>query len=157
MTLAMEQAAQAAADGDAPFGCVVIDGNGQVVWKDRDRVKSLFDPTAHAEINAVRGLCRKLRVTKLDGYSFVTTSEPCPTCLSTLIRVRAARCVFGAKIEKNASLPISSIELAERSTKHRIELMGDTMAEACTRQREDCANACGALAEASVPSSLEYS
>lgn len=132
---ALEQARIAASEGDAPFGCVVLDGDMQVVWKDRDRVKSTCDPTAHAEVNAVRALCRALGRTKLEGYVFVTTSEPCPTCLSALIRVRAKLCVFGASIECDASMPISSEELARRAHSHKIELVGGILSKRCELER----------------------
>lgn len=95
-------------------------GEGQ----DRDRVNSTCDPTAHAEMSAIRSLCRAARTTKLDGDTFVTTSEPCPTCLSALIRVRAKLCVYGAPIEEDAAMPIPSAELVAESRKHNIELIG---------------------------------
>jgi tRNA(adenine34) deaminase len=136
MHQAMEEAALAVVAGDAPFGCVVVDSEGRVVWRDRDRVTSCCDPTAHAEVNAIRGLCSQLRRTKLDGYTFVTTSEPCVTCLSALIRVRARRCVFGARIELDASLPISSSEIAPRAAKHQIGLIGGVLGSQCESQRQ---------------------
>jgi tRNA(adenine34) deaminase len=135
MIQALEQARLASSEGDAPFGCIVLDRENNLVWQDRDRVSTTCDPTAHAEINAVRAICSKLGKTKLDGYTFVTTSEPCPTCLSALIRVRAKLCVFGAPIEEDASLPICSRELAAKATKHQIELIGGILQDQCLKER----------------------
>lgn len=141
MRRALRQAEIAALEGDAPFGCAVADTHGNLVWEDRDRVSSLCDPTAHAEVNAIRYLCAKLKTTKLDGYTFVTTSEPCPTCLSALVRVRAARCVYGAAIEEDASLPIHAVELARRAKKHQIELQ-PFMSVECTVSRRELLSKC---------------
>lgn len=135
MHLALDQASKAASEGDAPFGCVVLDESLKVVWMDRDRVASTCDPTAHAEVNAIRSLCRSLGRTKLDGFTFVTTSEPCPTCLSAMVRVRAKRAVFGADIEADASLPISSEALVKMASGHKIELHGGVLRERCEHER----------------------
>tara|TARA_B100000745_G_scaffold248580_1_gene170633 strand:- start:21701 stop:22168 length:468 start_codon:yes stop_codon:yes gene_type:complete len=137
MKQALEQGSIAVSEGDAPFGCVVLDNRLEVVWRDHDRVKSTCDPTAHAEINAIRELCKAQRRTKLDGYIFVTTSEPCPTCLSALVRVRAKLCVFGAPIECDASLPIAAKELAARAHHHNISLVGGVLEDQCKRERRE--------------------
>src|SRR5260221_9361885 len=102
MKLAMEEAEIAS----RPFGCVVVNENGEVVWKDHEKVKELMDPTAHGEINAIRGLCKQLNTLSLEGYKFYTTSEPCPTCLSSCIKAKVSEIYFGADTQMTASLPM---------------------------------------------------
>jgi tRNA(Arg) A34 adenosine deaminase TadA len=134
MKMALEEAELAVKEGNAPFACVVVDDNGQVVIREHDRVKELTDPTAHGEINALRNLCRRLGRTKLPDYTFYTTSEPCPTCLSSLIKAGVPRVYYGAKTESDASLPIPAEELASRANRN-IEVVGGILADECLAQR----------------------
>lgn len=136
MKIAIEEAEAAVKDGNSPFGVAVVDSEGEVVWKDHDRVKEHMDPTAHGEVNAIRGLCKKLNMLKLENMTFYTTSEPCPTCLTSMIKARVPRNFYGAKTEKNASLPIPAEELAARSIKHPIAVIGGVLGEECLAQRE---------------------
>jgi tRNA(adenine34) deaminase len=121
--------------GNAPFGCVVVDDHGEVVWKDHDRVKELMDPTAHGEINAIRGLCKNLNTLSLKGYKFYTTSEPCPTCLSACIKAKVSEIYFGADTQSGASLPIKAAELAKYSNR-QIKIVGGILGKECEEQRE---------------------
>lgn len=116
MKLALEEAKKAVEEGNAPFSVVVVDSDGKVVWKDHDRVNERTDPTAHGEINAIRSLCPKLGTLSLKGYTFYTTSEPCPTCLTDCIKAQVSNLYFGAETEPTASLPIKAEELAVKRT-----------------------------------------
>jgi len=136
MIIAMEEAEKAVQDGNAPFGVVVADSSDEIIWRDHDRVKENMDPTAHGEVNAIRGLCKKLGTTKLEGATFYTTSEPCPTCLTAMIKAKVSRSIYGAKTESDASLPLSAEELASKSKKHPIEVSGGVLANECREQRE---------------------
>lgn len=73
--------------------------------KDHDRQNEQTDPTAYGEMNAIRYLCPKLGTKSLKGYRFYTTSEPCPTCLTAMIKARVSYTYYGAKTEPTASLP----------------------------------------------------
>jgi tRNA(adenine34) deaminase len=134
--LAMEEAEVAVREGNAPFGVVVTDMKGEVLWKDHDRVRERMDPTAHGEINAIRSLCEKMGTLKLTDTVFYTTSEPCPTCLSAMIKARVSKSVYGAKTEATASLPIPAEEIAKYAKKYPIEVTGGVLAEECFAQRE---------------------
>ncbi len=134
--LAMEEAQKAVDDGNAPFGVVVVDKDGEVAWRDHDRVNEQVDPTAHGEINAIRGLCKKLNILKLQEYTFYTTSEPCPTCLTACIKAQVASIYYGAPTEETASLPIKALELAQRSKKYPISVIGGILEKECLSQRE---------------------
>jgi len=136
MKLAMEEAEAAVREGNAPFGVVVTDVKGTVLWKDHDRVAERMDPTAHGEINAIRSLCEKMNTLKLIDTIFYTTSEPCPTCLSAMIKARVSKSIYGARTEATASLPIAAEEIARYAKKYPIEVVGGVLAEECLAQRE---------------------
>jgi tRNA(adenine34) deaminase len=135
MRLAMEEAELAVREGNAPFAVVVVDKDGAVVWRDHDRVRELMDPTAHGEVNAVRYLCKELKTLSLREYAFYTTSEPCPTCLSSMIKAKVARVYYGADTERDSSLPVPAKELAARSKKYPIEVVGGILGRECLEQR----------------------
>lgn len=136
MKLALEEAEIAAQEGNAPFACVVTDGDGNVVLREHDRVKELTDPTAHGEINAIRKLCKQLNTLSLENYIFYTTSEPCPTCLTSMIKARVPKVYYGARTEATASLPISAEYLASQSLKYPIQVIGGILAAEALAQRE---------------------
>jgi tRNA(Arg) A34 adenosine deaminase TadA len=133
--LAMEEAETAVKEGNAPFGVVVADKNGVVVGKDHDRVKELMDPTAHGEVNIIRKLCKELNTLNLREYIFYTTSEPCPTCLTSCIKAKVANIYYGAETEASASLPIKASELAAKSLKYPIKVVGGIIGAECLEQR----------------------
>lgn len=134
---AMKEADQAVLEGNTPFGVVVTDPQGQIIWRDHDRVKELTDPTAHGEINAIRSLCQKLKTLSLKNYTFYTTSEPCPTCLTACIKAKIKEIYYGAPTEPDASLPIPATELATRSQKFPIKVSGGILEHECLVQRNN--------------------
>lgn len=136
MEIALEEAQIAVDEGNAPFACVVTDDKGNIVLREHDRVKELMDPTAHGEINAIRRLCKQLNTLSLGEYVFYTTSEPCPTCLTGIIKARVQTVYYGAKTESTASLPISAEYLASQSTKYPIRVVGGILADEALAQRE---------------------
>lgn len=79
-----------------PFGCVVV-REGKVVGQGCNRVTSTNDPTAHAEVVAIRDACRNLGTHQLDGCTVYTSCEPCPMCLGAMYWARPARIVFAAQ------------------------------------------------------------
>ena len=136
MKLAIEEAELSVKEGQGPFAVIVLDPQGNIVWKDHDRQKELTDPTAHGEVNTIRYLCKKLNTLSLKGYSFYTTSEPCPTCLTSMIKAQVSNNFYGAKTEKTASLPLSAEYLASYSKKYPIKFVGGSLGEACKAQRD---------------------
>jgi len=71
-------------NGCGPFGCIITDKNFNIVSKEHNRVTELNDPTAHAEINAIRSACKKINNFNLKEYILFTSCEPCPMCLSAI-------------------------------------------------------------------------
>lgn len=137
MKVAMEEVEVAIKNGERPFGAVVADNKtGEIFWKDHPHVNELTDPTAHAEISAIRGLCKKMNTLNLKDYTFYTTSEPCITCLSAMIKAEVSAVCYGAKTESTASLPIPAKELAKRAN-YPIKITGGILEEECLQQREN--------------------
>ena len=136
MKVAIQEAELSVKEGQGSFAVVVVDPQGNIAWKDHDRQKELTDPTAHGEINAIRHLCKSLGTMSLKGYTFVTTSEPCPTCLTGMIKAKVSRNYYGAKTENTASLPLSAKYLASFAKKYPIEVIGGILAEETLSQRE---------------------
>ena len=135
MNLAMEEAEKSFEEGSFPFSVVVVNHNWEVVRKDHDRVNEFMDPTAHAEVNAIRHLCKTLNTLNLRWYTFYTSSEPCPTCLSSCIKAKVSTIYYGAETEENASLPIKAKYLASLSKKYPIEVFGWILWNECHQQR----------------------
>ncbi len=96
MALALAEAREAAAEGNSPVGSILV-RDGEVIGVGRNRVNSDCDPTAHAEVDAIRDACRKLSVTDLAGAVCYTTMEPCPMCCWAIEAAGCAGLVMGAR------------------------------------------------------------
>ncbi|GAB3242470.1 nucleoside deaminase [Kineosporia babensis] len=92
---AVDLAAQNVADGGGPFGALIVRGD-ELVATGTNQVTPTLDPTAHAEVVAIRAACRTLGTFKLDGCLLVTSCEPCPMCFSSALWARVERIVFAA-------------------------------------------------------------
>ncbi|MCB0771858.1 MAG: nucleoside deaminase [Flavobacteriales bacterium] len=98
--IALARAGMERGDG-GPFGCVIVK-DGQVVGQGNNRVTSSNDPTAHAEVVAIRAACAQLNSFQLDGCTVYTSCEPCPMCLGAIYWARPARIVYAATREDAA-------------------------------------------------------
>ncbi|WP_019990884.1 nucleoside deaminase [Rudanella lutea] len=78
-----------------PFGCIIVK-DGQIVGRGSNEVTSTNDPTAHAEVVAIRDACRNLNTFQLDGCTLYASCEPCPMCLGAIYWARPERIVYGA-------------------------------------------------------------
>jgi tRNA(adenine34) deaminase len=96
MRAALAEADVAAAAGDVPVGAVVLDGTGAILASGRNRREADGDPTAHAELVAIRMAARAVGGWRLDGLTLVVTLEPCTMCAGALTTARLSRLVFGA-------------------------------------------------------------
>ena len=100
MLKAIDLSIENVANGGGPFAALVVRGD-QIIASGVNRVTATNDPTAHAEIAAIRDACGKLRTYKLEGCDIYTTCEPCPMCLGAIYWARAAR-VFYANTREDA-------------------------------------------------------
>jgi tRNA(adenine34) deaminase len=96
MRVALAEAAAAIGTGDVPVGAVIMDADGVVVAQGRNRREADADPTAHAEIVAMRAAARARRSWRLEGLTLVVTLEPCTMCAGAITEARLSRLVFGA-------------------------------------------------------------
>ena len=96
MDEALKEAALAAAQGEVPAGAVLADPEGRLAGRGRNQVLTLADPTAHAEILAIRAAARAAGNYRLPGHILVSTLEPCPMCLMAAVHARLGQVIFGA-------------------------------------------------------------
>jgi tRNA(Arg) A34 adenosine deaminase TadA len=103
MEIALEEARAAAARGEVPVGAVVVQG-GAIVARAGNRTRELADPTAHAEMLAIRDACAALAVERLADADLVVTLEPCAMCAGAISFARIRRLYFGAPDEKGGAV-----------------------------------------------------
>ncbi len=103
MEAALEEARRAAAEGEVPVGAVVVH-EGRIVGRGRNRTRSGPDPTAHAEIEAIRAAARALGRERLDGCDLYVTLEPCAMCAGALSHARIRRLYYGAADPKSGGV-----------------------------------------------------
>ncbi|MDO5647841.1 nucleoside deaminase [Paracoccus sp. (in: a-proteobacteria)] len=96
MPQALDQARKAAQRGEVPVGAVIIAPDGRVVAAAGNRTRELSDPTAHAEILAIRAACAELGSERLPGFDLWVTLEPCPMCAAAISAARIGRLYYGA-------------------------------------------------------------
>ncbi len=96
MPLALSEARAAAERGEVPVGAVVTDADGKVVASAGNRTRELSDPTAHAEVLAIRAACAAAGSERLPGYRLWVTLEPCPMCAAAISAARIATLYYGA-------------------------------------------------------------
>ena len=130
MDEALGEAALAAASGEVPAGAVLADPEGRLLGRGRNQMLALADPTAHAEIMAIRAAALKTGNYRLTGCLLVSTLEPCPMCLMAAIHARVGRIIFGAP-EPRWGAAGSLMNLAELAgLNHRPLVCGGLKAEA---------------------------
>ena len=96
MALALDQARAAALRDEVPVGAVVVAPDGRVIAAAGNRTRELSDPTAHAEILAIREACRAMGSERLSGHDLWVTLEPCPMCAAAISAARIGRLYYGA-------------------------------------------------------------
>jgi tRNA(adenine34) deaminase len=100
MVLALDEARLALAHDDVPVGAIVTDTHGDVIGRGHNRREVDGDPTAHAEVVAIREAAARLGTWRLDGCTLVVTLEPCTMCAGAIVQSRLATLVFGADDER---------------------------------------------------------
>jgi len=137
MRLALEEADSAAAHGDVPIGAVVVSRDGVVLAREHNRRELDSDPTAHAELLALREATRHLSGWRLEGATMYVTLEPCAMCAGALVNARIARLVFGATDPK-AGAVVSLFQIgSDARLNHRFEIQGGVLADEGGRRLSD--------------------
>jgi len=122
MVLALDEARRAAKRGEVPVGAVVIAGDGRLLAQAGNRTESQCDPTAHAELLAIRAACAKLKSPRLTGCVLYVTLEPCPMCAQAISFARIARLYWGAADPKGGGVEHGPRVLHQPTCHHRPEL-----------------------------------
>lgn len=135
MRRAMAQAEKAADRGEVPVGAVVVK-DGTIVGCGWNRPILKKDPTAHAEVVALRAAARKLGNYRLTGCDLYVTLEPCPMCLGAVVQARVRRLVYGAPDLKSGAVR-SVMQFPFRKLNHRPDIVAGVLADDCGRLLRD--------------------
>lgn len=127
MRVALREAAEAGAHGDVPVGCVVV-RDGEIVGAAHNERELRADPTAHAEVLALRAAAATLRGWRLLGTVLYCTLEPCPMCAGAIQQARVARVVYGAPDQKVGAAGSVINPLQDPRLLHRVEVQGGVLA-----------------------------
>jgi tRNA(adenine34) deaminase len=131
MQMAIDQAEAAAQQGEVPVGAVLVGPKGEVLAKTRNQMRALQDPTAHAEILAIREACAKLGNERLLECDLYVTLEPCPMCAGAIAHARLRRLYYGASDRKGGAVDNGVALFAQSSCHHAPEVIGGLRENAC--------------------------
>jgi len=128
MNLALDAAKLAATHDDVPVGCVIV-LDGKVIGTGENRREVDQDPTAHAEVVALRNAAKQLRGWRMDGATAYVTLEPCVMCAGALLNARVSRVVIGASDEKAGAVGSRYNLLSDPRLLHEAEVTYDVLSE----------------------------
>ncbi|HET6299637.1 MAG TPA: nucleoside deaminase [Kribbella sp.] len=122
---------------DVPIGAVVVDADGQVIGRGHNEREETGDPTAHAEVLAIREAARHVGEWRLTGCTLVVTLEPCTMCAGAIVLSRLDRLVFAAYDEKAGAVGSLWDVVRDRRLNHRPEVVGGVMADVAGARLRD--------------------
>jgi cytidine deaminase len=131
MDRALAEARAAAARGESPIGAIVTGPDGAVLAADGNRVRELRDPSAHAEMLALRAAARRLGSERLGGCDLYVTLEPCPMCAGAISLARIRRLYYGAPDPKTGGVDHGPRVFAHPTCHHRPEVYGGIAESGC--------------------------
>jgi len=131
MRLALEEARAAAREGEVPVGAVLLMDN-RVVARGRNRTLADCDPTAHAEIVALRAAAKELGNHRLGGASLYVTIEPCSMCAGAIVQARITRLIYGCDDPKGGAVRSCLAVFEHPALNHRVEVTPGVLAEEAT-------------------------
>ena len=137
MAVALDEARAALVTGDVPVGAVVLGPHGEVVGLGRNEREATGDPTAHAEVLALRAAASTLGSWRLAGCTLVVTLEPCLMCAGALVLARVPRLVLGAWDPKAGACGSVWDVVRDRRAVHRVEVVGGVREAECGRLLQD--------------------
>lgn len=137
MEEALKEAAAAQEEDEVPVGAVLAGPDGEIIARAHNRTIAMKDPTAHAEILALRDACKRVGNYRLTGTCLVVTVEPCIMCMGAALHARIQRLVFGTADPK-AGAVVSLFRLAsDNRLNHRIEVLSGPREEECRLLMQD--------------------
>ncbi len=131
MREALKEAEKAAQEGEVPIGAVVVGPSREIIGRGYNRPIGLCDPTAHAEIMALREAAKRLGNYRLLDCEIYVTLEPCPMCAGALVYARLKRLVFGAHDPKAGACGSVYNIVQDKRLNHQLEVAGGLLAEEC--------------------------
>lgn len=131
MRAALREAEKGAAAGEVPVGAVVVSPEGEILARAHNRPVIANDPTAHAEILALRGAARKAGNYRLTGCRLVVTLEPCPMCAGAAVAARMAEIVYGATDPKAGAVSTLYRIASDTRLNHRAIVTPGVLAQEC--------------------------
>lgn len=137
MRVALTEARSALTTGDVPVGAVVVGPDGVVVGRGHNAREATGDPTAHAEVLALRAAAAHLGTWRLDGCTLVVTLEPCAMCAGAIVLARVPRLVLGAwDLKAGAAGSVHDL-VRDRRLNHRVEVVGPVLERECAELLRD--------------------
>jgi len=130
MREALAQAALADATGEVPIGAVVV-RDGQIIGRGYNRPISANDPTAHAEIEALRDAARTVGNYRLTGVRLYVTVEPCLMCVGALVHARVGTLIYGTPEPKAGAVTSALVALNHETLNHRVDVIDGVLADEC--------------------------
>jgi tRNA(adenine34) deaminase len=130
MRVALELASEARGRGEVPIGAVVVAG-GVVIGEGYNQPIGAHDPTAHAEIVAIRDAAKRLGNYRLSGADLYVTIEPCQMCVGAMVHARIARVIYGATEPKAGAIESAMRAHEHPALNHRLEAVGGVLEEEC--------------------------
>ena len=137
MQVALEQAAIAAAEGEVPVGAALISAQGELLGLGRNQPIRLHDPSAHAEIQALRAAAKAAANYRLPGSRLYVTLEPCLMCAGAMFHARIASIIYGASDPKTGVAGGCRDVFAWRDLNHQTEVKGGVLADDCGKLLKD--------------------
>lgn len=137
MEIALTEAACAAAEGEVPVGAVLVDGAGRELARAHNGREGLSDPTAHAEIIAIRRAAAAIGSWRLEGVTAYVTLEPCAMCAGALVLGRVARVVYGCRDPKGGAIDTMFGIGRDERLNHRFDVTTGVLAERCAAHLQE--------------------
>ncbi|MDJ1181379.1 tRNA adenosine(34) deaminase TadA [Roseofilum sp. BLCC_M91] len=134
MTRALELAQTAAEAGEVPVGAVILDRQGQLLAEGANQKEGDRDPTAHAEIIAIRAACDRLNSWNLQGCTLYVTLEPCPMCAGAIIHARLHQLVYGIDDPKTGAIRTVLNLPDSAASNHRLQVLSGILESPCRQQ-----------------------
>lgn len=131
MKIALKEALKAKEKDEVPIGAVLVE-NGKIIAKGHNLRETSFDPTSHAEINAIRKACKKKKTWRLENTTIYVTVEPCSMCAGTILWARIKKVVYGAKDFKGGALGTTYNLYNVPGLNHYPEVVGGILEEQCS-------------------------
>ena len=131
--LAMEEASISILEGNSPFGAILTDLEGNVIEIAHNTQNTDSDPTAHAEINLIRSVAKKINNSDLSQYYLISNAQSCSMCFSAAIKARITNFIFGAESEPQMNPSLNVYEV-EKYTQSKLNISSGILQAECKNQ-----------------------